>query len=202
MYRKLVRLFVLVCLCVVLGATTGCTYARHRVEDGLEVVDVGLTFTAKPSIGLYWNSLDIFPVGYSHIDGWFLGWGGGQIGVTRHYNHCWGLGYGKEVIGWGDFDVNRPETLRTDYSGVLGILLPPYVNDPGYTPACVHFFPHILIVGLVWNARWYEMADFAVGFTTIDLSGDDGVEIGHWPWQTEPQWRGDEPAETAMAAEG
>ena len=36
------------------------------------------------------------------------------------------------------------------------------------------------------------MVDFAVGFTTIDLSGDDGVEIGHWPWQTEPQWRGDE----------
>jgi hypothetical protein len=129
-----------------------------------------------------------------------VGWGGGQIGVTKHYNKCWGLGYGREEIGWGDFDKDRPETLYVDYSGVLGIVLPPYRNEPAYTPACVHFFPHLGFVGLVWNARWYEMADFAVGFTGLDLAGDDGVKIGHWPWQATPQWDGSEDASAEQAS--
>lgn len=167
---------------------TGCdTYWQYRLEDGAEIVDVGITVTKTPQIGFYWNSLEIFPVGYSHIDGWFVGWGGGQIGMTRHYNKCWGFGYGLEKIGWGAFDSWDESTLYVDYSGVLGIVLPPYQNEPAYTPACVHFFPHIGYIGLVWNARWYEMLDFVVGFTTIDLAGDDGVKIGHWPWNRPSQ---------------
>jgi hypothetical protein len=162
------------------------------------MVDVGLSLSAKPGIGLYWNSLDVFPVGFSYVDGYFLGWGGGQIGFTKHYNHCIGFGYAREEIGWGPgMDKDDPQTLYVDYSGVLGLLLPPYKNEPAYLPSCVHFFPHILFVGLVWNARYYEMADFVLGFTGLDIAGDDGVRIGHWPWQSGPQWVG--PGATAEA---
>lgn len=182
------RLVMIAALCALMVVSVGCSsvgkYARHRAEDALEMIDLGFTFTAKPCIGLYWNSLDVFPVGYSYIDGYFLGWGGGQLGVTRHYNHCWGFGYAREEIGWGEFDKDDPDTLYIDYSGVLGFVLPPYENEPAYTPACVHFIPHILFVGFVWNARWYEIADFFVGFTTLDIAGDDGEKMGHWPWQS------------------
>jgi len=38
-------------------------------------------------------------------------------------------------------------------------------------------------VGLVGNANYYEMLDFAAGLAGIDLSGDDGAYTGKWPWQ-------------------
>ena len=41
---------------------------------------------------------------------------------------------------------------------------------------------HLGPVGLVANARWFEMADFVAGFTTLDLSLDDGKKFGHWIW--------------------
>jgi hypothetical protein len=44
----------------------------------------------------------------------------------------------------------------------------------------VHFFPHIAYVGLVWNARYMEMVDFALGWAGLDIAGDDGYEVGQW----------------------
>jgi hypothetical protein len=118
---------------------SGCSYVRYRVEDALEVVDVGITVSKQPTIGLYWNSLDIFPFGYSNINGYFVGYGGGHPVAMRHYNKCVGFGYAYQEIGWGDFDKDDPETLNRNYAGVLGYLLPPYKHDPAYSPACVHF---------------------------------------------------------------
>ncbi len=178
--RVVCRMSVLLALVLILVGSSGCTYLRYRAEDFAETVDVGVTLTETPQIGLYWNSLDIFPVGYSDIDGWFVGWGGGQFGRTRHYNKCWGLGYAREEIGWGKFDKDDKDTLDVQYSGILGMALPPYEGGPSYTPACVHFFPHLGYVGLVWNARWMEMVDFIVGWTTIDIAGDDGAKLGTW----------------------
>jgi len=42
---------------------------------------------------------------------------------------------------------------------------------------------HLGHVGLVANFRWTEIADFFLGWFTIDLAGDDGYERGKWPWQ-------------------
>jgi len=38
-------------------------------------------------------------------------------------------------------------------------------------------------VGLVLNANWAQMADFALGWAGIDFAGDDGRKFGLWPWQ-------------------
>jgi hypothetical protein len=43
-------------------------------------------------------------------------------------------------------------------------------------------FVHLGHVGLVMNLRWGEVADFLVGWTTLDLAGDDGKRFAHWPW--------------------
>jgi len=190
MNEGLTRHALLAIVLCALGATAaGCSYCRHRADDAAEMIDLGVTVTDSPQVGLYWNSLDLFPVGYSHLDGWVAGVAGGQVGITRHYNRCWGFGYAREEMGWEEFDPADEDTLHVRYSGVLGMALPPYRYDPAYTPACVHVFPHIAYVGLMWNARYYEMLDFVVGFTTIDLAGDDGRDMGHWPWQEPPAAR-------------
>jgi hypothetical protein len=196
--KHYLRGLVVVALCATLWTSMGCqqvlTYAKYRAQDALEMVDVGFSITTTPQIGLYWNSLDALTFGYCKLDGYFLGWGGNQIGFTRLHAHCWGLGYAYEEIGWGDYDLTDPKTLYITNGGIPGYFLfwVPGIPQkiPAYSPACVHFFPHIAYVGLVWNARWWEILDFLVGFSGIDLSGDDGNRIGSWLGIGEPQWPG------------
>lgn len=188
------------------GCSSVGEYFLHRYHDFGEMVDVGITVTDTPQLGLYWNSLELIVAGYSNVDGWFVGWGGGQVGVTRVYNRCWGLVYGEETIGWGpllDTD-RREEAIIRRRSGVVGILtsvvgVDPtgsgYGNGPNYTPACVHFIPHLGYVGLVWNARYTEMVDFALGWVGLDISGDDGYPVGRWSFPR----RAPEPPAPAVA---
>jgi hypothetical protein len=188
--RWLSKLAVVLMLGALSFASQGCAvvkYFQYRGEDFLEMIDLGVSITPKPSIGLYWNSLDLLTAGYCNIDGYFLGWGGNQIGWTRLYAHCYGLVVSKETVGWGDFDKDDPDTLYVRYGGLLGLASLMGRSTPDYTPACVHFIPHILFVGIVWNARWTEIADFILGWTTLDLAGDDGYKFGKWPGTT--RWR-------------
>jgi len=39
-------------------------------------------------------------------------------------------------------------------------------------------------VGLIANANWMQMVDFALGWACIDIAGDDGRKYGLWPWQS------------------
>ena len=218
--RKLTnwRWVVLGAMIAVLMVTQGCaaldavgTYAVHRYEDLGEIADVGLTFTKTPQVGLYWNSLEIIVFGASDLDGYFLGWGGGQIGVTRMYARCWGFGFGEEIIGWGpelgepgEVDESRDDILVKRRSGFVGILSSIAGGDagenfgqgPDYTPACVHFFPHIGYFGIVWNVRYTEIVDFMLGWVGLDICGDDGYTVGKWSFpRRKPD--ADEAAETA-----
>jgi len=190
----------------VLLVTQGCasvgTYFVHRYEDFGEMIDLGITVTKTPQIGLYWNSLETIVIGYSDLDGHFIGLGGGQIGVTRFYSNCWGFVYGEEVIGWGPMldTERREEALIKRRSGVLGIASSlvrlnvgsGYGNGPNYTPACVHFVPHLGYLGVVWNARYTEIADFALGWIGLDIAGDDGYAVGKWSFprraESPPEW--------------
>jgi hypothetical protein len=200
--KRFVRGLVVLSLCAALWMSMGCrqvlTYAKYRGQDALEMIDLGISVTKTPQLGLYWNSLDVLVAGYAKLDGWFVGWGGNQIGVTRMHVRAWGFLWGYQEIGWGDYDLKDKKTLYIDSGGLPGFVtsaIPGFEpkNIPAYTPACVHFFPHIAYVGIVWNARWWEIIDFIVGFSGVDLSGDDGNRIGNWPWRTTPQWSGREP---------
>jgi len=169
-------------LAVVMLASQGCTYLKYRGEDALDMLDVGVTWSREPQLAIYGDCAAITPVGWGHVDGYFAGWGGGQIGVTRHYEKCFGLLlWGHEELGWGEFDTNDPATLDGQGVGILGIALPPY-GRPAYTPACVHFL-HLGWVGLVANARYLEMVDFLLGWSTLDIACDDGKKMSKWPWQ-------------------
>ena len=110
--------------------------------------------------------------GYCDLDATFIGWGGRHGVVTPIRTKCYGLIVSREQVKWG----NSPQRER--YGGLAG--LPGIVSGiaedkhPLDSPACVHFIPHLGYVGLVWSLRWGQIVDFVVGFTTIDLDGDDG----------------------------
>jgi hypothetical protein len=168
----------------VLAGSQGCTYAKYRVQDLLDIADIGVSLSWKPGVALYACFASVAPGGFSYVDGYFLGWGGGRIGFTRHFETCWGLlVIGHEVHGWGDFDKDDTRTLHRQYTGAGIVLFPAVESRPSYMPACVHYF-HVLFLGLVGNLRYMEIVDFVLGFTTIDLNGDDGPQIATWPWRS------------------
>ena len=169
------------------------------------MIDFGLTLTDTPQAGFYWNSLDLLTFGKAELDGHFVGWGGGQIGYTRFYADCWGFIYGEETIGWGPMlDTDRREDAlikrRSNITGIFSSIVGSdptgngYGQGPNYTPACVHFFPHIGYVGIVWNLRYMEIPDFLLGIVGLDIAGDDGYAVGKWSFPR----RSPEPVEPAV----
>ncbi|MBP1735285.1 MAG: hypothetical protein H6Q53_1572, partial [Deltaproteobacteria bacterium] len=79
----------------------GCAYLKYRADDFAEIVDIGFTISKKPYFALYADELSFLPLGYAHVDGHFIGWGGGQVGKTTHSVHSWGvLVHGTEELGW------------------------------------------------------------------------------------------------------
>ena len=136
----------------------------------------------KPHFSLYGCAAGLASAGAGHVDGKFAGMGGGQIGVVPHYHKALGLAlWSYEEIGWGEFDVEDPETLYIHHPGLLGwvLFLP---RRPGYAPGCMHIL-HLGWGGVMFNLRYADMLDFLLGWTTFDLAGDDGDRFGHWPWQ-------------------
>lgn len=160
----------------------GCSvgrYFQYRAQDFLDIPEIGITVTETPQVGLYWNSLDLLVAGYSDLDGTFIGWGGRHLGVVPIRSECYGLVLSRERVQWGD------TPMRERYGGLAGVpgIVSGVAQDgrPLDSPACVHFIPHIGYVGLVWNLRWGQILDFVVGWTTIDLNGDDGPPAARPP---------------------
>ena len=171
-------------LVVALAVLPGCAgkYFQHRLDDAIEMGDIGVTFSKKPHWSVYGCAAGLASAGAGHVDGKFIGVGGGQVGQTKHYHKALGLlAWSFEEIGWGEFDITKPETLYIHHPGLLGYLvfLP---RRPAYAPGCMHIL-HLGYVGLMFNLRYMEMVDFVAGWTTFDLAGDDGDRFGHWFWQ-------------------
>ena len=83
------QLSLVLLLGIVLFASFGCahtyipgspstTYWGQRVEDMMDMGDFGLTLSIKPGIALYKGLPPILTIGYGHVDGLFVGLGGGK----------------------------------------------------------------------------------------------------------------------------
>jgi len=122
---------------LVLALCPGCAYFQNRGNDAIQMMDLGITWSEDPYGALYLCGVSVTSFGFSHVEGWFAGMGGDQIGVTRHYEKCVGLvAWSYEEIGWGDdFDVTKPETLDCmQHVAPLGYLCYPE-RKPSYGPA-------------------------------------------------------------------
>jgi len=188
-----------------LWGAQGCTYLSYRWDDFAEIVDIGITVSKKPYFALYADELSLLPVGYGHVDGHFAGWGGGQVGVTTHAVHCWGLlVHGKEELGWhreweGEGGAKEAEAYEAwrNREGFIQqgagatMVIDDTVrlvtgemfegqNQPDHSLSCLHYV-HLGYFGVVVNVRTLDAIDFILGWTTLDfgrldLGGDDGTE--------------------------
>ena len=179
------KLSIILALSFMFFAAQGCAYLKHRGEDALDVLDIGITLSYIPGFAVYGDFASVLPGGVGWVDGYFLGWGGGQVGFTRHFERSLGLlVWGKEDVGWREFDKSDPRTYNHQMVGVLGFPTFPFISRPGYYPACIHYV-HIGFIGVVANARYTEMIDFVLGWTTLDIAADDGRRLSKWVWRSE-----------------
>jgi len=171
-------------LAVTLTAASGCaelaTYARHRGEDLLDVMDLGVTWSAEPGFALYYDLTPFIPIGVGYTNGWFAGLGFGALRFgDRFYEHSMGfIFWGEEEVGWGEFDPFDRETVNVNQAGILGLFSgePP---GPDYFPSCLHYV-HLGYVGFVLNLRYLQAVDFLLGWFTVDVCFDDGVRGPAW----------------------
>jgi len=118
-------------------------FLGNRLKDGLECVDLGVTITTESRFALYAALLSCVPVGYGHVEGTFVGVGGGDIGAMKIYYSHYGVGvYGRERTGWGNCLWNFPsfeagvhdERMNCQGVGPLGFLMPPFDGRPAGRP--------------------------------------------------------------------
>jgi len=162
---------------------SGCSsYLEKRGQDAVQMLEIGITHTDQPSNAFFVCGVSIVGFGAANLEGTFTGMGGNQIGTTKFYYRSVGYGlWTYEEIGWGDYDKTRQETLYSYYGGIAG-WIEHIQRRPGYAPGCNHFI-HFGRSGFVFNVRYLEILDFLLGWTTLDICGDDDDVFGHWPWQ-------------------
>ncbi len=174
-------------LLIYLGFTS-CTYLKQRGKDALDIFDVGISVTDKwsPDFAVYANPFQIAPLGYSRVEGRFLGIANRQAGWLTHEQRCWAcILWGSELKGSGQFDPLDPHQARKDQVELterprfnVGILRMILKNTP---PPTLQFFEcdkwvHLGWIGVRANCRPLDLIDFILGWTTLDIAGDDRCE--------------------------
>lgn len=157
---------------LLLAGASGCTYLNNRLSDARQMMDLGFTFSTKPQFGLYANCPMVTPVGYSKVDGYFVGVGGGKLGAGEHHqNNAGALLWGREENSWKGLDKDDKPTVESHKAGVLGIAESAKEGRRAYKPACVHYL-HLGFVGIMWNLNYHKMADFFCGWFGYIPFGD------------------------------
>jgi len=155
-----------------LAGAPGCTYLSNRGSDAKQMMDLGFTFTKKPQFGLYANCPMVTPIGYSKVDGYFVGVGGGKLGAGEHHQDNAGmLFWGREKNSWKGLGKNDKATTDDHRAGVAGLAQSAKEGTLRYRPACVHYL-HLGYVGVMWNLNYFKAADFFCGWFGYIPFGD------------------------------
>ncbi len=175
-------------------ALCGCQkYWRDRRNDFGDAMTVGITVSKSPQFAFYpIDYFNISPLGYSRLDGRFSGLCGGKWQTVELHDHTWGvLLWGSDHLQLGEFD---PADTRLFAPSQLAELKaagqeppkerPRYNKGPlrlaaqDNAPPPLTFFScrrniHLGWVGFHLAMNADEMLDFLLGFTTLDIKGDD-----------------------------
>jgi hypothetical protein len=182
---KMLRISAVVLLFAVIIASSGCTYLRARGRDALDIMDIGITVTDKwtPDFGLYGDFFQLTPIGFTHIDGKVLGIGNRQIGLMDYENKSWGvILWGSDMKGTGIFNPEDPHQARPSQRDATerprfntGAVRMIAQGEPG---PWTMFFEcdrgiHLGWIGVHFSVRPLDLVDFILGWTTLDIMGDD-----------------------------
>ena len=91
----------------------GSAYMRNRLNDALDIVDIGITVTprAEPDFALFLDFYNFLPLGYADVNGKILGLGNRNPGWNDFEMQAWGvLAWGTEKIWYGKVQSRRPYT--------------------------------------------------------------------------------------------
>ena len=186
--RKLTAIFTILAALSV----TGCNYFHNRGADALDVIDLGFSFSAKPQFAFYYDFVPIIPIGYGDVDGYYSGLGGGKFsGWTPHRERSYGLlVWGQEEVSFNKngeelaklSEEERQKELLFQRTGLVGMGEGPFPG-PEYLISCPHYI-HLGWIGVVGTPRYLQMLDFLLGWTTLDICGDDKPAAEKSPEET------------------
>jgi hypothetical protein len=170
--RSLVRTILFLLVAVVLCSNTGCTYLINRGNDAADIFDVGITVSKEPQFGLYAGVLNLLTIGYSNFDGTLYGLGNRNFGAVTAREKAGGLLVrGHEQFGYEDFEVVDPESPLPWRVGFIGLIEGPR-PPAGQIVNCPKIL-HLGWIGVSLNCKFGQLLDFVLGWTTIDIMGDD-----------------------------
>ena len=177
---------------LVLMLTQGCAYMKDRGNDLSDTFELGITVTPRlmPTFAARMNGFDVVSLGYSKSDLMLLGWTDRQFGVLRLQDDFWGvLAWGEERIaiskdgeqpqwsedGWPPA-TSLPFEGREPYSvGFVGAFAGenrPPSRSYGECPKLLH----LGWIGLYANCSMVDIADFFIGWSTLDIGADDAAD--------------------------
>jgi hypothetical protein len=164
-----------------LTCLAGCSFLEARARDGLDMGDFGFTITPKPQFGIYANCPFLAPGGYTKVDGYYAGLGGGKLGIMEHHQDAAALLIGgHENITWKDKnDPNGTKDTGRLSVGPLGVAADAE-GRPVYKPQCAHYL-HLGFLGFTGNLNYKEWPDFFAGWLGWDPMKDDGRVLAHSP---------------------
>lgn len=206
--RHMLQLLLLVSAVVTLN---GCTYFTNRYNDLKDIGDFGVTFSSKPQLAVYASGpfVQVGALGYGHVDGHFFGMGEGRVAAwAPHYEESYGLAvWGNEWLSYFHTEDEIKAMPKAEGNkaanamqvGIVGMALglpalqgqplaPPFDAPPPtlkYIGSCPHYI-HLGWVGLVGTPRYFQMIDFLVGWTTLDICQDDNRDLDGVPLNAAP----------------
>ena len=153
---------------------SGCSYMQRRRNDALDMFDIGVTVSEESGFSLYSSCFNIFTLGYSRVDGTFHGLCGGRTGSFPMRHNATGLVvWGSERMGYDEVDFADPNSPESWRVGPLGLILGPG-PDKDHVMSCPKLL-HLGRFGVAFICQFGEWADFFLGWTTLDIMGDDSA---------------------------
>jgi hypothetical protein len=162
---------------------SGCAYLKNRGNDALDMFDLGITVSKKPGFALYMDKPPIMPMGFANVEGKLIGLGRSRFGV--HDFREKGVGYfvgGSLQRGLDNYDVQDANAPARYDTGLLGYLkgttafqtdLSKDEEGRPKTRATCPLTVHLGWVGFEWGCKFWDMLDFMLGWTTLDIGHDD-----------------------------
>ncbi len=159
-----------ICVAVVALFAGGCTYLQNRGQDFTDIFDVGVTVSSEPQFALYAGFLNILSIGYADFEGTLYGMADRSYGAVEARQAAWGLLLaGKEHFVYEYSDLEEADVPPPWGVGIAGRGARPPKSQIVNCPKVLH----LGWIGVTVNCKFGELADFLLGWTAIDIMGDD-----------------------------